>query len=77
MEIEDLIYQLISTKINCSHLDVSGDGRHFDAIVVSDDFVGISRLGRHRMVYQSLGDNMQETIHALSLKLHTVEEWSK
>lgn len=75
--IEDIIYQAISEHINCSYLDVSGDGRHFDAVVVSDDFTDKSRLERHRLIYAALGDKMKEEVHALSMKLYTNTEWSK
>ena len=75
--IEDNIYESIASNINCSYLDVSGDGRHFDAVVVSNDFLNKSRLERHRLVYNALGERMKEEVHALSIKLYTIEEWEK
>jgi len=73
--LEDIIYQAIATNIACTYLDVSGDGRHFDAVVVSDDFKDKSRLERHRLIYTALGDKMKEQVHALSMKLYSVAEW--
>lgn len=58
-------------------MDVTGDGRHFEAIVVSDAFINQSRLSRHRIIYAALGDRMKEEVHALSMKLYTPEEWSQ
>lgn len=75
--LEDIIYQAIAEKIPCHFLDVSGDGRHFDAIVVSDNFNNQSLLNRHRIIYAALGERMKEEIHALSMKLYTLEEWNK
>ncbi|MCE3269139.1 MAG: BolA family transcriptional regulator [Burkholderiales bacterium] len=75
--IEDIIYKAISGHIDCTYLDVTGDGRHFDAVVVSDSFTGKTRLERHRMVYEALGGRMQEEVHALSMKVYTNSEWSK
>lgn len=75
--LEDVIYQAIATDLECSHLDVTGDGRHFEAIVVSDAFINQSRLSRHRIIYTALGDRMKEEVHALSMKLYTPEEWSQ
>lgn len=75
--IEDIIYTEISKHIKCSYLDVSGDGRHFDAVVVSDEFVNRSRIERHRLIYQALGERMKEEVHALSMKLYTNQEWSE
>ena len=57
--LEDIIYQSIAQHIQCKYLDVRGDGRHFDAVVVSDEFIGKARLERHRLVYQALGDKME------------------
>lgn len=75
--LEDIIYKAIAENIQCSYLDVSGDGRHFEAIVVSDEFSNQSRINRHRMIYAALGERMKEEVHALSMKLYTVEEWNK
>ncbi|TXI93860.1 MAG: BolA/IbaG family iron-sulfur metabolism protein [Neisseriales bacterium] len=75
--LEDVIYQAIAEHIACEFLDVSGDGRHFDAIVVSDEFQDKSRIMRHRMIYTALGDRMKEEVHALSMKLYTANEWKE
>ena len=77
MMLEDMIYQTIKNYIDCYYLDVSGDGRHFDAVVVSEQFNNKSRLERHRLIYQALGDKMKEEVHALSLKLYSVTEWEQ
>ena len=53
---------------------VAGDGRHFEAVIVSVGFQGKSLIQRHQMVYGALGDRMQAEIHALSMKTLTPEE---
>ena len=75
--LEDIIYQAISNFMNCDYLDVTGDGRHFEAVVVSHMFDGKSRLERHRLIYNALGEKMKEEVHALSMKLYTQQEWEK
>ena len=75
--LEDVIYQAIGQQLTCQYLAVNGDGRHFEAVVVSDCFNGQSRIARHRMIYTALGERMKEEIHALSMKLYTSEEWAK
>ena len=55
-------------------VQVVGDGHHFEAVVVSDDFDGKPLVARHRMVYATLGDNMKEAVHALSIKAVTPQE---
>jgi acid stress-induced BolA-like protein IbaG/YrbA len=62
--------------LECEHIHVDGDGRHFDAVIVSKTFEGKGMLQQHKLVYQVLGDKM-ETIHALSMKTLTPEQWAK
>lgn len=59
------------------HLTVVGDGQHFEALIVSDAFAGKSRVQRHQLVYQTLGDRMRAEIHALSMKTLTPQEWQE
>ncbi len=58
-------------------VNVSGDGRHFDAVIISADFAGKNSLQRHRMVYTVLGEKMADVIHALSIKTYTPDENKK
>jgi len=57
-----------------SEVTVQGDGHHFDAVIVSEAFKGLNTLARHRLVYEALGDKMQQTIHALSMKTYTKDD---
>ena len=59
----------------CQHVEVIGDGQHFQALVVSAQFAGRSRVQRHQLVYGALGERMREEIHALSMRTLTPEEW--
>ena len=65
----------IETGLACEHVEVIGDGQHFQAVVVSAAFAGKSRVQRHQLVYQALGDRMREEIHALSMQTLTPQEW--
>ena len=65
----------IASGLACEHVEVVGDGQHFQALVVSAEFAGASRVRRHQMVYAALGDRMREEIHALSMRTLTPEEW--
>lgn len=69
------IQQGIASGMSTSYLAVTGDGTHFEAIVVSEEFSGKSRVQRHQRVYQTLGDRMRSEIHALSIKTFTPREW--
>ena len=71
------VQQYIADGLPCSHLVVQGDGQHFEAVIVSAEFEGKSRVGRHQRVYQALGDRMKAQIHALSMKTLTPAEWAE
>ena len=53
------------------------DSGHYDVIIVSDNFAGKTMMQQHRMVYTALADQMQTTIHALSIKTYTPDLWTK
>jgi acid stress-induced BolA-like protein IbaG/YrbA len=65
----------IAAGLECSHLEVEGDGQHFNAIIVSSAFAGKRLIQRHQLVYGALGDRMRAEIHALSMKTLTPEEF--
>jgi acid stress-induced BolA-like protein IbaG/YrbA len=65
----------IQAGLACDHVEVIGDGQHFQALIVSAAFAGKSRVQRHQLVYGALGDRMREEIHALSMRTLTPEEW--
>lgn len=72
----DSIKAMIETGIPGCEASVTGDGSHFDAIVVSDVFDGKTMVDEQRMVYATLGDRISTgEIHALSIKAYTVSEW--
>ena len=48
--------------------DLAGDGDHYAASVVSEEFRGKSRVQQHQMVYDALKGNMGDVLHALALK---------
>jgi acid stress-induced BolA-like protein IbaG/YrbA len=65
----------IEAGMSCDHVEVRGDGAHFEAVIVSDAFAGLSRIRQHQLVYAALGDRMREEIHALSMQTLTPEQW--
>lgn len=77
MQPED-IRRLIEEGLSDADVRVSGDGRHFDAVVICDVFSGKSMLEQHRMVYAALGDRFDtDAVHALSIKTYTRDEWER
>jgi acid stress-induced BolA-like protein IbaG/YrbA len=73
----DDLHALISAGMACEHLEVSGDGRHWDALIVSAEFEGKRPIQRHQRVYATLGERMRtDEVHALSMKTFTPTEWA-
>jgi len=66
----------IRNGLACTHLEVRGDGAHFEAVIVSPAFAGLPRVRQHQLVYGALGERMREEIHALSMKTYSPEEWA-
>jgi acid stress-induced BolA-like protein IbaG/YrbA len=71
----DSVKDGIGSGLQCEHLEVMGDGQHFEALIVSAAFEGKSRVQRHQLVYSALGDRMRQEIHALSMRTLTPLEW--
>jgi acid stress-induced BolA-like protein IbaG/YrbA len=65
----------IEAGLACEHVEVIGDGQHFQALVVSAEFAGRNRVQRHQLVYAALGSRMREEVHALSMRTLTPQEW--
>ncbi|NLY27585.1 MAG: BolA family transcriptional regulator [Alcaligenaceae bacterium] len=69
------VRQYIADNLPCEHLEVSGDGSHFEATIVSTEFEGKRLIARHQRVYAALGDRMKAEIHALSMRTLTPAEY--
>ena len=65
----------IRSGIACEQLSVGGDGRHFEATIVSAAFDGLSRVQRQQSVNVLLREHFEsETLHALSMQCLTPAE---
>lgn len=65
----------IRAGLDCSQLAVDGDGRHFEALIVSSAFSGLSRVQRQQRVNAVLNPHFEsEVLHALSMQCLTPEE---
>ncbi len=66
----------IRAGLACTHLEVRGDGAHFEAVIVSPAFAGLTRVRQHQLVFAALGERMREEIHALSMRTFSPDEWA-
>ncbi|HTH78838.1 MAG TPA: BolA family protein [Ramlibacter sp.] len=71
------LQSIIAAGMACEHVEVAGDGRHWDAVIVSSDFEGKRPIQRHQRVYATLGERMRtDEVHALSMRTYTPAEWA-
>jgi len=69
------VKQLIEAGLPGASATVTGDGRHFEALVVSDAFEGKSLIQRHRMVMATVQQQVAtDELHAISIKAKTPAE---
>ena len=65
----DEIKQRIEAGLPDASAEVSGDGQHFRAEVVSPAFAGLSRIQQHKLVYEALDEPWKDgSIHELRIK---------
>jgi acid stress-induced BolA-like protein IbaG/YrbA len=60
--------QRIEARIPGARAEVTGDGHHFNAVVASPAFEGLTRIAQHRLVYDVFGSEVGDRIHALSIQ---------
>lgn len=72
------IKHLIEAGLPGAQVYVEGDGAHFTALVISDDFAGKSRLQKQQLVNDTVRKQLMDgTLHALSIKTMTPQEWQE
>ena len=82
--VRDQIHQRLTERLQPSALNVidesaahaghaganaSGQGSHIRVCIASPLFTGISRVQRHRLVYDALQDFIDQGLHALAIEL--------
>jgi acid stress-induced BolA-like protein IbaG/YrbA len=72
----DELKNIISSNLKCEHIELEGDGQHWYATIVADEFEGKRLIQRHKLVYATLGEKIHTNeVHALSMKTYTPQEW--
>ena len=71
----EAVAALIHAGMPRAEVTVTGDGRHFEAVVVAREFEGKSLIERHRLVMATVASEIQsDALHALSIKAYTPEQ---
>ena len=88
MSVAEIIQQKINARLSPEVLEVTdeshlhaghagareGGESHFRILVVSDQFEGVSRIARQRMINDILREELDGPIHALAMKTLTPAE---
>ena len=86
MSMQSVIERKIGAEINTSYLNIENESHmhsgpatesHFKVTVVSDDFEGKMLIARHRIINEALKEELNGTIHALTLHTMTSSEYEK
>jgi BolA protein len=87
MSIEQTIKQKLAQAFTPVFLEVinesnnhnvpAGSESHFKVVIVSDRFDGLRLLQRHRLVNETLVDELANHIHALAIHTYTPEQWQQ
>ena len=71
------VQQLIEAGLPGADVKVTGDGSHFEAVVISEVFEGMTPVAQQKMVYATLGEHITSgALHALTIKAYTPEKWA-
>ena len=71
MMTQEAIIEKIKQAIPDAEVDLTGTSDHWEALVISKQFHGKSKLEQHRVVFDALKEEMSGPIHALTLKTLT------
>mmetsp|Transcript_9229 Transcript_9229/g.14977 ORF Transcript_9229/g.14977 Transcript_9229/m.14977 type:complete len:122 (+) Transcript_9229:59-424(+) len=85
--VQQSITQKLSSLFEPTHLEVinesnqhnvpKGSETHFKVVIVSNQFDGKSKLNQHRLINDALKQELQDGVHALSIKTKTPQQWQK
>lgn len=85
MKRENEINNLLKNHFSCEYLDVLNESdnhsvppnseTHFKITLVSEDFIGKSKVSRHQSVYALVQGMMAEGLHAVALHTYEPSEW--
>lgn len=74
----ETVKQRIEAGLPGCEARVDGDGSHFQAVVISPEFAGLSPVKKQKMVYATVNDAITSgELHALTIKAYTPDEWER
>lgn len=83
--VQETIERKLADRFDPAHLAVvnesgghnvpAGSETHFKVVLVAEAFAGQRPLARHRLVNQTLAEELAGPVHALSIHTYTEPEW--
>ncbi|MFP6816638.1 MAG: BolA/IbaG family iron-sulfur metabolism protein [Pseudomonadales bacterium] len=87
MAVQDQISAHLDARFTLQHLEVinesgghnvpPGSQTHFKVVLVTPEFDGLRLLQRHRLVHETLAQELAGGVHALAVHTYTVAEWQE
>lgn len=87
MTVQRTIENKLTAQLDLLYLDVinessnhnvpAGSESHFKVILVTERFAGQGLLARHRCINEILANELEKSIHALSIHAYTPQEWAE
>ena len=65
------------SALHAGHAGAASGGGHYDVTIVSERFAGLTRIARHRLVYDALRGLFPAQIHALAVNAQTPQEFQQ
>jgi len=76
MQVEQL-QSILEEQLTDCDIQVSGDGSHFDIVVIGDVFEGLNAVKKQQLVYGALNQYIADgSVHAVNMKTYTRAEWT-
>ena len=85
--IQDALERKLTERFDPDHLEVvnesdghnvpAGSETHFKVVLVARAFAGEPLLARHRLVNETLKDELAGPVHALAIHTYTADEWRR
>lgn len=71
------VKHIIEQGMTATHVEVEGDGQHFQAVIVSPEFEGKPMIAQQRLVNAVLESHFNSgELHALAMRTFTPEQWA-
>ena len=87
--IKNKIQSILKNKLNIHYIQIKDitnhhinhkgydGGGHYTITIVSNDFINLSLIDRHKKIYEILQNMIKKEIHALSLRTYTAADYKE